>query len=209
MNRFPVNKLLTETEAWLRKVLPTYMPTDATPAITAILQVCTDYVKSVKLHFREVENHVSTGNAADVTNFMSKYLGMYFERNLVQVNSFLTMGRMMYKDWKLRLKHFVCTYIISCTVTVNEMFLWNPLLIKTYLGTLFEVDCPSCIAVVFYEFMNIIAVPHQLKYLQSVFEFLNTGDTSNVMKMEEMGNPRQSNRCTGFNGRCEWDSHQG
>ncbi|XP_048750987.2 uncharacterized protein LOC125662706 [Ostrea edulis] len=118
--RFPVNKLLTETDAWLRKVLPTYMPTDATPAITAILQVCTDYVKSVKLHFREVENHVSTGNAADVTNFMSKYL-----------------------------------------------------------------------------------VPHQLKYLQSVFEFLNTGDTTNVMKMEEMGNPRQSNRCTGFNGRCE------
>ncbi|XP_048745322.1 uncharacterized protein LOC125658198 [Ostrea edulis] len=117
--RFPITKPLTETKVWLREVLPTYITTDATPAITAIIQVYKDYVKSVMSQFKEVENHMINGNTADIANFMSKYLA-----------------------------------------------------------------------------------PHQLQYLRSVFEFLNTRDTSNVMKIEELGNPRQSYRCTEFNGRC-------
>ncbi|XP_056013872.1 uncharacterized protein LOC125673767 [Ostrea edulis] len=118
--RTRVIKPLTEMEAWLRKTLPTYMTTDATPAITAIIQLCTDYVKSAMFRFKEVENHVTTGKPVDITNFMSRYLA-----------------------------------------------------------------------------------PHQLKYMQSIFEFLNTGNTNNGIKMEEFGNLRQSNRCTELNGKCE------
>ncbi|XP_048746520.2 uncharacterized protein LOC125659033 [Ostrea edulis] len=114
----------TETEAWLKKVLPTYMTTDATPTITAILQVYKDYVKSAMLHFEQVENHVTSGNTADITNFMSHFLA-----------------------------------------------------------------------------------PHQLQYLRSIFEFLNTGNTHEIMEMgqirnENTGNGRSKGRCTEFNGNC-------
>ncbi|XP_048734452.2 uncharacterized protein LOC125650309 isoform X2 [Ostrea edulis] len=117
-------KPFAETEAWLKKVLPTYMTTDATPAITAILQMYKDYVKLAILHFEQVENHVTSGNTADITNFMSQFLA-----------------------------------------------------------------------------------PHQLQYLQSIFEFLNTGTTHNSMEMGQIGNKNTDNerskgRCTEFNGEC-------
>jgi hypothetical protein len=65
-----------EMEAWLRGVLPTYI-TDTTPAITAILQVYTDYVKSTMSHFRQMEDHMTIRNTVEITNFMSKFLGRY------------------------------------------------------------------------------------------------------------------------------------
>ncbi|XP_048745333.2 uncharacterized protein LOC125658212 [Ostrea edulis] len=86
---FPVANPLTETEAWVRKFLPTYLTTDATPAITTILQVYTDYVKSVMFHLEEVENHMSTGNTADITNFMSKYLAPHQLQYLQSLFEFL------------------------------------------------------------------------------------------------------------------------
>ncbi|XP_048757969.2 uncharacterized protein LOC125668183 [Ostrea edulis] len=101
--RLSESKPFTETEAWLNKVLPAYMTTEASPAITAILQVYKDYVKSAMLHFEQVENHVTSGNTVDITNFMSKFLA-----------------------------------------------------------------------------------PHQLQYLQSIFEFLNTGNIRGIMEMEQI-----------------------
>ncbi|XP_048744067.2 uncharacterized protein LOC125657509 [Ostrea edulis] len=83
---------LTETEAWMRKVLPTYMSTDATPAITAILQAYKDYVKSTMLHFKQVENHVTTRNPTDITNFMSKFLSPYQLQYLQSIFEFLNTG---------------------------------------------------------------------------------------------------------------------
>jgi hypothetical protein len=68
--------LETEAEA-LRKFLPTYITADPTPAVTAILQVYTDYVRSVMSHVRLVENHVTTGRPTDIKNFMSKFLCKY------------------------------------------------------------------------------------------------------------------------------------
>ncbi|XP_048758538.2 uncharacterized protein LOC125668424 [Ostrea edulis] len=122
--RLSETKPFIETEAWLRKVLPAYMTTDATPAITAILQVYKDYAKSAMLQLKQVEKHVTTGNTADITNFMSQFLA-----------------------------------------------------------------------------------PHQLQYLQSIFEFLNTGNTRNIMEMGQIrnrntGNRRSNGRCTEFNGEC-------
>ncbi|XP_048763425.2 uncharacterized protein LOC125671640 [Ostrea edulis] len=117
-------KPFAETEAWLKKILPTYTTADATPAITAILQMYTDYVKSAMLHFQQVENHVTSGNAVDITNFMSQFLA-----------------------------------------------------------------------------------PHQLQYLQSIFELLNSGNTRDIMEMGQMRNENTANgrskgRCTEFNGEC-------
>lgn len=67
-------KPVSEIEAWLRKVLPTYIATDTTPAITAILQVYTDYVREAKRNFEKVEIHMTTGNRADIINFVSMFL---------------------------------------------------------------------------------------------------------------------------------------
>jgi hypothetical protein len=63
-------------EAWLRRFLPLHITTDPTPAITAIQHVYTDYVKSVMWNFQQVENRVTSRNPTDITNFMSKFLGM-------------------------------------------------------------------------------------------------------------------------------------
>ncbi|XP_048776932.2 uncharacterized protein LOC125681063 [Ostrea edulis] len=117
-------KPFAETEAWLKKILPTYITTDPTPAITAILQVYADYAKSVMLHFEQVEKHVTSGKTTDITNFISQFL-----------------------------------------------------------------------------------TPHQLQYLQSIFEFLNSGDNRDIMGMEQMrnentGNGRSTYTCSEFNGEC-------
>ncbi|XP_048760787.2 uncharacterized protein LOC125669955 isoform X3 [Ostrea edulis] len=118
--RLSETKPFAETKAWLKKVLPEYMTADA---ITAILQVCKNYVNSAMLHFEQMENHVTSGNTVDI-NFMSEFLA-----------------------------------------------------------------------------------PHQLQYLQSVFEFLNTGNIRDIMEMEQIrneniGNGRSRGRCTEFNGEC-------
>ncbi|XP_048778047.2 uncharacterized protein LOC125681837 [Ostrea edulis] len=117
-------KPFAETEAWLKKILPTYTTTDATPAITAILQVYTDYIKSAMFLLEQVENHVTSGNTVDITNFMSQFL-----------------------------------------------------------------------------------TPHQLEYLQSIIEFLHSGNTSDIVEMgqmrnENVANGRSKGRCTEFNGEC-------
>ncbi|XP_048778889.2 uncharacterized protein LOC125682391 [Ostrea edulis] len=122
--RLSETKPLSETEAWLKEVLPVYITTDATPAITAILQMYKDYIKSDMVHFEQVENHVTSGNTADITDFMSQFLA-----------------------------------------------------------------------------------PHQLQYLQSIFEFLNTGNTHDIMEMEQVRNEntvngRSNGRCSEFNGEC-------
>ncbi|XP_048777292.2 uncharacterized protein LOC125681307 [Ostrea edulis] len=116
-------KPFAETEAWLKKILPTYTATDATPTITAILQVYTDFIKSAILLLEQIENHVTSENTADITNFMSQFLA-----------------------------------------------------------------------------------PRQLQYLQSIFEFLNSGDNRDMMGMEQMNentdNGRSKYRCSEFNGKC-------
>ncbi|XP_048747650.2 uncharacterized protein LOC125659899 [Ostrea edulis] len=94
-------KPFAETEAWLKEVLPTYMTTDATPAITAILQVYKDYVQSVMLQLELVENHVTSGNTADITNFMSQFLAPHqlqylqsiFEFNIKNIREIMEMGQ--------------------------------------------------------------------------------------------------------------------
>ncbi|XP_048778191.1 uncharacterized protein LOC125681943 [Ostrea edulis] len=85
-------KPFAETEAWLKEVLPTYMTTDVTPAITAILQVYKDYVKSAMLHFEQVEKHVTSGNTADLTNFMSQFLAPHQLQYLLSIFEFLNTG---------------------------------------------------------------------------------------------------------------------
>ncbi|XP_048747441.1 uncharacterized protein LOC125659715 isoform X2 [Ostrea edulis] len=107
--RFPVTKPLTETEAWLTEVLPTYMTTDATPAITAILKVYTDFVKSVMFHLKEVENHMGTGNTADITNFMSKYLAPHKLQYLQSVFEILNSNVIKINTETLRPSNTRCT----------------------------------------------------------------------------------------------------
>ncbi|XP_048763855.1 uncharacterized protein LOC125671909 [Ostrea edulis] len=89
--RLSETKPFSETEAWLEKVLPTYMTTDATPVITAILQVYKDFVKSAMLHFEQVEKHVTSGNTADITNFMSQFLAPHQLQYLQSIFEFLNI----------------------------------------------------------------------------------------------------------------------
>jgi hypothetical protein len=74
-------------EAYLRKCLPFHIATDLTPVITEILQVYTDYMKSVMWNFQQVENHMTSRNPAFITNFMSKFLGMYFITKCIRLGS--------------------------------------------------------------------------------------------------------------------------
>ncbi|XP_055998796.1 uncharacterized protein LOC125654501 isoform X2 [Ostrea edulis] len=73
-------KPFAETEAWLKKVLPVYMTTNAIPTISAILQKYKDYIKSAMLHFEQVEEHVTSRNTADITTpHQLQYLQSIFE----------------------------------------------------------------------------------------------------------------------------------
>ncbi|XP_048776501.2 uncharacterized protein LOC125680776 [Ostrea edulis] len=89
--RFSVAKPFHEAETWLNKVLPTYMSTEATHAVTAILQVYKDYIKSAMQHFQEVEDHMTTRNTADIMDFMSKFLSPHQLQYLQSTFEFLNV----------------------------------------------------------------------------------------------------------------------
>jgi hypothetical protein len=53
-----------------------------------------------------------------------------------------------------------------------------------------------------------IAAPHQLQYLQSLFDF-NTGKSEDVMGIEQMSSPntyytRSKSKCKEFDERCDY-----
>jgi hypothetical protein len=52
-------------EAWLHKALPRHVTADDIPVI-AILQMYTNYVKVARLHFEQLENHVTSKNNAKI-----------------------------------------------------------------------------------------------------------------------------------------------
>ncbi|XP_048747032.2 uncharacterized protein LOC125659406 [Ostrea edulis] len=101
-SRFKDMKPVSEIEAWLRKVLPTYIATYTTPAITAILQVYTDYVREAKRNFEKVEIHMTTGNRADIINFVSMFLTPdqleYLESIIEYLETPNTRGEKMHLD---------------------------------------------------------------------------------------------------------------
>jgi hypothetical protein len=62
-------------EAWLHKALPRHVIADDMTPVIAILQMYTNYVKVARLHFEQLENHVTSKNNAKIRHFMSQYLG--------------------------------------------------------------------------------------------------------------------------------------
>ncbi|XP_061171096.1 uncharacterized protein LOC133180606 [Saccostrea echinata] len=62
-----------EAETWLKNYLAKYI-TDPAPVIREILPLYTKYVRAVEWHFKEIDNHMITGNFGDITTFVSKFL---------------------------------------------------------------------------------------------------------------------------------------